>query len=69
VEQRLPADQERPKVEQATPQQPIGTAQSRSPFAVMEEPTVQQQMWLKEPRESSLRNRDQAGAAACEVLC
>ena len=44
MEQKLPAAQERPMVEQAVPLQPMGTVWSRSPHAAMEEPMVQQWM-------------------------
>lgn len=47
AEQQLPAAQERPTVEQAVPPQPTGTTRSRSPFAAMGEPVVQQWMWAE----------------------
>ena len=40
TEQQLPAAQERPMEEQAIPLQPLGTVQSISPPAAMEEPMV-----------------------------
>lgn len=45
TEQKLPAAQDRPMEEQSVPLQSMGTTQSRSPCAAMEEPTVQQ--WLR----------------------
>ena len=45
MEQKLPAAQESPMEEQVMPLQYMGTIQSRSPRAAMEEPTVQQWMW------------------------
>lgn len=45
VEQKLPADQQRPTEEQAVLLQPTDTMQSRSPWAAMEEPAVQQ--WMR----------------------
>ena len=44
MEQKLSAAQERLPEEQAVPLQPVGTTWSRSPYAAMEEPMMQQWM-------------------------
>lgn len=48
---------------------PMGTAQSRSPCAVMDMCTVQQWMWPKVLRESPLWSMAQARSSACENPC